>query len=265
MSSLACINTPAIDAPDEPLGSLGDRVSSDDRKLKGSFFTIYLSRHGESQANVDQIIGGNTGLSAFGTEYSCRLCEFIRTSAPRGCSIFTSTLLRTLQTVTPLCPTAQKNKWSHEHPFLHIKSANLDEIDAGTCDGLTNAQLRTAYPDVLASRARDKLRYRYPNGESYEDLIQRVQPECNRIRMHAVRAAVRHINAERSKSADFVDKNKPTPIWVVSHQATLRCVLAYFLDLPTEHIPTLSIPLHTIFKLSVSHCTGEATLQQFNL
>ena len=159
MSSLACVNsvyTPAIDALDEPLGSLGDFVSSDDRKLKGSFFTIYLSRHGESQANVNKIIGGNTGLSASGTEYSYRLCEFIRTSAPRGCSIFTSTLFRTLQTVNPLCPTMKKNKWSHEHPFLHVISANLDEIDAGTCDGLTNAQLRTAYPDVVASRARDK-------------------------------------------------------------------------------------------------------------
>ncbi|CAN0067726.1 unnamed protein product, partial [Discosporangium mesarthrocarpum] len=33
-------------------------------------------------------------------------------------------------------------------------------------------------------------------------------------------------------------------------QAVLRCLYAYFLDLPSEEIPYLSIPLHTAIKLT---------------
>ncbi len=32
----------------------------------------------------------------------------------------------------------------------------------------------------------------------------------------------------------------------------LRCLYAYFLDLPAEEIPFLSIPLHTLIKLEVN-------------
>lgn len=46
----------------------------------------------------------------------------------------------------------------------------LDERDRrGICDGKT-------YPDEFDSRQADKLRYRYPCGESYEDVISRLQP-----------------------------------------------------------------------------------------
>lgn len=38
---------------------------------------------------------------------------------------------------------------------------------------------------------------------------------------------------------------------LVSHtQAVLRCLYAYFLDLPSEEIPYLSIPLHNVIKLT---------------
>eukprot|EP00930_Biecheleria_cincta_P077557 TRINITY_DN6485_c0_g1_i2.p1 TRINITY_DN6485_c0_g1~~TRINITY_DN6485_c0_g1_i2.p1 ORF type:complete len:644 (-),score=83.16 TRINITY_DN6485_c0_g1_i2:127-2058(-) len=40
--------------------------------------TIYLSRHGESEFNVEQRLGGDSGLSARGTEYARRLAEFTK-------------------------------------------------------------------------------------------------------------------------------------------------------------------------------------------
>ena len=52
----------------------------------------------------------------------------------------------------------------------------LDEIDAGICDGMTYEQIREQMPDVYAARKADKFRYRYPRGESYEDVIQRLDP-----------------------------------------------------------------------------------------
>ena len=36
---------------------------------------------------------------------------------------------------------------------------------------------------------------------------------------------------------------------IVSHQAVLRCLYAYFLDLPPAEIPFLDIPLNTVFCL----------------
>lgn len=45
------------------------------------------------------------------------------------------------------------------------------------------------------------------------------------------------------------------PLVIVAHQAVLRCLYAYFLDLPAEEIPFLSIPLHTLVKLEM-HAYG---------
>ena len=39
------------------------------------------------------------------------------------------------------------------------------------------------------------------------------------------------------------------PVLIVSHQAVLRCLYGYFLDLPASEIPYVSIPLHTIVEL----------------
>jgi broad specificity phosphatase PhoE len=39
------------------------------------------------------------------------------------------------------------------------------------------------------------------------------------------------------------------PLIIVALQAFLRCLYAYFLDLPAEEIPFLSIPLHTLIRL----------------
>lgn len=42
-----------------------------------------------------------------------------------------------------------------------------------------------------------------------------------------------------------------TNVLTVSHQAVLRCILAYFLETPLEEIPYLHVPLHTIIKLTL--------------
>ena len=54
----------------------------------------------------------------------------------------------------------------------------LDEIHAGDFEGLTPADIRQVYPDEFEHRRVDKLHYRYPGagGESYLDVIHRLQP-----------------------------------------------------------------------------------------
>lgn len=138
-------------------------------------YTLYLSRHGESEANVQGILGGDTGLSARGQAYSRRLCELIGES-PGDTPVWTSALRRTLETVRPLQRSHDENNAASTYP--HSIRPGLNEIDAGVCDGLTEADALARFPDVMHGRNADKLRFRYPKGESYVDLMERVGREC---------------------------------------------------------------------------------------
>jgi broad specificity phosphatase PhoE len=47
----------------------------------------------------------------------------------------------------------------------------------------------------------------------------------------------------------FELERQEEPLLIVAHQAVLRCLYAYFLDLSTEELPYLSIPLNTLIRL----------------
>ena len=58
----------------------------------------------------------------------------------------------------------------------HRVYRNLDEIYAGTYDGMTEAQIAEQDQRFGEDRKVDKLGTRYPHGESYLDLITRLEP-----------------------------------------------------------------------------------------
>ena len=101
----------------------------------------------------------------------------------------------------------------------------LNEIDAGDYDGLTYDEIKARYPEEYSCRHGDKFLYRYPNGESYEDLVARMEPVIMEL--------------ERKEN-----------VVVVGHQAVLRCLLGYFLEIEEERMPYIEIPLHTVIKLT---------------
>ena len=101
----------------------------------------------------------------------------------------------------------------------------LDEIEAGIGDGLTYAEMARTYPDEYAARKANKLEYRYPRGESYDDVIRRLEPVI--------------IELERQR----------TSVLVVAHQAVLRALYAYFCDRDRVECPHLEMPLHTVIQL----------------
>jgi broad specificity phosphatase PhoE len=49
-------------------------------------------------------------------------------------------------------------------------------VDVGICDGLTYEEIAEKMPMEYAARQVDKLCYRYPRGESYQDVIHRLEP-----------------------------------------------------------------------------------------
>ncbi|KAL8516367.1 hypothetical protein ACS0TY_014862 [Phlomoides rotata] len=176
---------------------------------------ILLTRHGESRANVRGRIGGDSVISDNGELYARKLANFVekRLKNERAASIWTSTLQRTILTAGPI------------GGFPKIQWRALDEINAGVCDGMTYEEIKKNMPDE--SRKKDKLRYRYPRGESYLDVIQRLEPVI--------------IELERQRA----------PVVVISHQAVLRALYAYFADRPLKEIPHIEMPLHTIIEIQM--------------
>ncbi|GAA5943671.1 hypothetical protein JCM1841_003849 [Sporobolomyces salmonicolor] len=175
--------------------------------------SIYFTRHGESQYNVDGQIGGDAPLSERGEKYMQALPQLIKEKlGDTPLTVWTSTLRRTIQTASLL-------------PYEKLTWKSLDELDAGVCDGMTYEEIEQYYPEDYNARDDDKFNYRYRGGESYRDVVIRLEPVI--------------LELERQEN-----------ILVVCHQAVLRCLYGYFHNLPQEELPYIKIPLHTVIKLT---------------
>ncbi|KAK9722966.1 Histidine phosphatase superfamily (branch 1) [Popillia japonica] len=174
--------------------------------------TIYLTRHGESEQNLQGRIGGDSNLSARGVQYANALANYIKAQNIEGLRVWTSWLKRTIQTVAGV--PAPQERWKA-----------LNEIDAGICEEMTYEEIKEKYPEDFKARDQNKFAYRYPRGESYEDLVARLEPV-------------------------IMELERQGNVLVVSHQAVLRCLLAYFLDNSADELPYLRVPLHTVIKLT---------------
>ncbi|AET39952.1 fructose-2,6-bisphosphatase Ecym_5179 [Eremothecium cymbalariae DBVPG len=173
---------------------------------------IWLSRHGESVYNLEKKIGGDSHLSTRGMEYARKLPELVRESTgDANLTVWTSTLVRTGETAQFL-------------PYKQLQWKALDELDAGVCDGMTYEEIEKEYPEDFKARDEDKYEYRYRGGESYRDVVIRLEPIIMEL--------------ERQEN-----------ILIITHQAVLRCIYAYFMNVPQQESPWVSIPLHTLIKL----------------
>ncbi|CAL7950552.1 unnamed protein product [Xylocopa violacea] len=174
--------------------------------------TLYFSRHGESEFNVLGKVGGDAVLSARGERYAQALATKFNAMRIPDLRVMTSRLRRTIATARGV-----------EAPQEHV--AALNELHAGICEGLSYEEMQEHYPQEFAWRDQDKLRYRYPWGESYVDAMQRVDPVLSELQ-------------------------KSNNVLVVSHQAILRCIIGYFMDKKPEELPYMEVPLHTIIRVS---------------
>mmetsp|Transcript_17631 Transcript_17631/g.21405 ORF Transcript_17631/g.21405 Transcript_17631/m.21405 type:complete len:546 (+) Transcript_17631:288-1925(+) len=219
--------------------------------LNLSTHPIYLSRHGESEYNVLGKIGGDSGLSEEGEDYSKVLAKFVHTNIlglnedgtfkdpndknASHARLFTSSLKRTQATAQhiahPVCDDGwivmRKKKWRA-----------LDEIYAGVFDGMTYEEIKEKAPHEFEQRQNSKLSYRYPRGESYLDVIQRLDPLVHEI--------------ERLRD----------PVLIIGHQGILRILYSYFMGYTREDAPFVSIPLNTVIKLTpIAYMCEEERIQ----
>ena len=175
---------------------------------------ILITRHGESMYNVEDRIGGNPPLSCKGILYAKRLSEFCKNEdIPK--KLISSTLRRAVQTAFH----------SRQHFESWQKIPLLNEIDAGDMEDLTYTEFKERFPEEYDKRKKNKFSYRYPNGESYKDLIDRTKPVVEFIR-------------------DGGD------VFIVCHRAVVRALLFHLAGMSKKDVPHLEIPLHHIISLT---------------
>uniref|UniRef100_A0A8R1HGE6 6-phosphofructo-2-kinase n=1 Tax=Caenorhabditis japonica TaxID=281687 RepID=A0A8R1HGE6_CAEJA len=182
--------------------------------------SIYLTRHGQSEYNGMGRLGGDSPLTENGQKYAAALADFFEEEEVEGLRVWCSQKVRAAQTAQYLKPDFHTEYWKA-----------LDELDAGICEGLTYEDIQQRYPKQADDRAADKYHYRYPSGESYEDVVSRLEPV-------------------------IMELERQANVLVVSHQAVLRCILAYFYDRSLPELPYIDIPLHSLVKLTprAYHC-----------
>ena len=91
---------------------------------------------------------------------------------------------------------------------------------------MTYEEIEANYPEEFALRRENKLGYRYPRGESYLDVISRLDP------------LIRELESYQE------------PVLIVGHQGVLRLIYAYFMGMDRADACTASIPLNTVIKLT---------------
>lgn len=140
-------------------------------------------------------------------------------------SCWTSTLKRTIQTAKHV-------------PFPLLRWKALDEIHAGICDGHTYEQIKEKWPETYAARKADKLNFRYPAGESYMDVVQRLESVI--------------IEVERESES----------VCIVGHQAILRVLYSYFMKCNRYEVFLASTCADLIALSAVRFCllTGRCVL-----
>ena len=163
---------------------------------------VLLTRHGESVDNSRNRIGGDSGLTADGLRFARALAR--RVGAVD--LVLESELRRSHETA------------SHVRAARRVRLRALNEIDSGLCDGMTVVEAEHACPE----RAGDKLRFRYPSGESYLDLRDRVVPAFRRATENATGTVV-----------------------VVAHKAVVRVLLAHLDGRAID--PHEPVPLGRVF------------------
>lgn len=174
--------------------------------------TIYLTRHGQSEYNVSQRLGGDSDITDHGRKYAYELSKYFDNRSIEV-DVYTSSLRRTIQTAQYF----KKNS----------RVMELDELNAGVYDGYTYKEIETKYPEEYHKRTLDKYNYCYPGGESYRDINERVKE------------FIHTIIGSRGNTL------------IICHQAVLRVLYSYLIDVDKPDVPHLDIPLNTLFKFDI--------------
>lgn len=141
--------------------------------------------------------------------------------APFPLRIYTSTMPRAQETI----------RWE-EYDFRVEELSNLNPLDKGDFAGKELQELQQTNPLWYAKLQRDPFTTRFPGGESYKDVIKRLESVVVEIEQQVV------------------------PTLVVSHVSVLQLLIAYFRNSPVEEAMAIEVPLHSVIKFTPARGGG---------
>lgn len=230
--------------------------------------SLYLTESGEWEDLVLKKLGGDSNLTAAGNCYSVALFEFISKELGRNrFLVMSSTAARAVQTcqqfahiasLDPCNNVSQDDITSGFGTSPVVNSMSLEvlntrcrvayfptlvDINHGDCEGQTEEAVQAIFPGTMANMRKDPFNVAWPNGESINQVF------TARLEQH-----IHDIQASQ------------VPTVVVAHKAVIQGLLVYFgLQVGPESAPSVNVPLHTLFKLSLGPDNHQRKIEMFDL
>lgn len=129
------------------------------------------------------------------------------------CKIMSSTMPRAYETAT------------YDNSCWVEQSSHLNPLDKGDFTGMEMAEIKEKFPDWYKKLEKDPFRTRFPGGESYEDLVKRLE------------------------SCVIDMEQQIQPVLVVSHVSVLQCLVAYFRGSPIDECTEIAFPMDTVVEM----------------
>lgn len=163
---------------------------------------LTLIRHGETAWNADGILQGHlpSELSPLGRRQAQAVARRLA-AEPRFDAVYSSDLMRSLQTA---------DYFTELRPTAIVREPRLRERSMGAFDGLTWQQVESRFPDQYAQYRTGRLDYAMPEGESSQQVYDRVIACIN----------------------DLADRHQGRHLLVFTHGGVLHRIFRYVTDSP---------------------------------
>lgn len=202
-----------------PVQDLQDLYSSENTLL-------FILRHGQIEGHATKRFIGQTDicLDDQGKDQALKWHKVF--GSIQFNAVYSSSLKRCLNTARLVCP----------HHGIHTDH-RLNEINMGTWDGKTFAEIKQDRPDEFNKRGSQIYQFRPDNGESFKDLSKRILSFFNEIVEEETKLKIKHLQNSADKPQIKNKSNVPgSRILAVTHAGVIRVLLCHIMEMNPEDL-----------------------------
>jgi len=198
-------------------GSMAQMLTSFLMSLHTQTRPIWFSRPAQCISETSNPRNPKTVFTDEGGRYARRLADMIQKRLPvrlrSKLIVFSGTSPESIETAK--CITGGS----------HVPITALNKMETGECRGMSNKVLSEKMPAVSSAWEADRFNFRFPGGESFSDLIQRLKPFVIELEQLNV------------------------PVLIISHRAPIQALYCYFKAKLPELGPLFQVPSQTVIEL----------------